>query len=688
MSEILSIADERELRRRFLFRPCESKQELHDWVLTFIGLDFPDCIVDPDSNSSPMDMIYEVYSKSLQGDDENFTRVLYYACRDGFKTLAAAVVEVLSVLHLNRNVAHMAAISDQASKAQEYVKRAFRRPYIRDFVVGDNERMTKLVRFYNPTTKHSLTKDEYEALTQGEKAQHEEVVRVLQAYVEKEQYIKIVICTMAGANSEHVPLFVVDEVDVVTNPTAYLEAQNIPAGRKGKLPITMLTSTRKSAHSLVQKEINEKEKTGLQVRHWNIIDITAPCPPERHRPDLPRLKLYRSKEELRHVDEAGYEALNFKEKESFVEDTGFNGCGKCKLFTVCQTRLATSQTSRSPMLKAIPETIDKFKRNSIEMAQAQLMCWKPSSTGLVYGRFDRTKHILSPAQAYFKVFGELPKDPKNFSKAMLMAAISEREVERYGGLDWGHTHNFAYIDSFKDGQRLFVTHCVSMKELEPDQILDVMEPFKAHDPKIYADTADPKMVKWFKKKGWRMATWKKLKGSVQGGINVVRWKFSPPMGAPPELFFVHDLEEDPGMDILITRIAEYHWLNDSAGRPTAEPDKVDDDEADALRYLVMNVFDPKGKLAVASDTLDEDAVEVHPMDATNGYTTQNWMHKIIAERTGRAYEPAPQPTRPRMTVETPAGSSYYSDTPEKAGKSTKSDAPAPKGRKGGLIWDM
>lgn len=684
MSDLLT-ADETALRRYYLFRPCDTKEELHDWVLTFLGLDLPDCIVDEASNSCPMDMVYEAYSKMRANNDPDFNRVLYFACRDGFKTLGAAIIEVLAIMHLRRSVAHMAAIEAQALKAQEYVKRAFRRPYIRDFVVGDNQTETKVVRFYNPETKHSLTSDEYAALSAPEKQKHEEVARTLTKYQEREDYIKVVICTMRGANSEHVPLFIIDEVDVVANPTAYEEAQNIPSPRNGILDLTILTSTRKVAFGLVQKEIDNATKSGLHVRHWNLIDITEACPPARHRPDLPRLTVYRSDDDLRAVDEATYNQMSFKEQETYVKDTAYEGClTNCRLFAVCKGRLATHQKSKSVLLNPIPTTINKFKRNSLEMAKAQLMCWKPSNIGLIYGRFDPTRHILSPAQAYARIFGEPHPDPKNFTKAQLLELMRQRDVDWYGGLDWGDTHNFVYVHGFRDGQRGFITNCISIPELDPDQMLDVCAPFKVFDPSIYADTSDPKMTRVFKKYGYRMIKWKKDKGSVVGGINIVRMKLSPPMG-DPELFFIHDINEDPGMELCIQRLREYHWKVDAAGKPTNIPDKVDDDEPDGVRYLVMNVFEAKGKVTTSS-TADVDQVEVHPYENVQSglYDPSAWARQIIAERTGQPYSP-PAQERPRMRIEAPQGgpASYYG-VEEPQGK----PASGKKGKKGSIIWDI
>lgn len=1103
MPEISEIKDESELRRDFLFRPCESKEELHDWILTFIGLDLPDCVVDSESTSCPMDMVWEVYSKVLAGDDESFRRVIYYASRDSFKTLAASVLEVLVVLHANCDVGHMAAISEQAIKCQEYVKRAFRRPYLRDFIEGDNERLTKLVRYYNPNTGHSLTRKEYlQLLEEGEgKGEYQEQVRVLQQYIEKDRYIKVVICTMQGANSLHVryfcvdgdtgicvrnnskeairlrkyatarglfrrldggnyggrpgsfdegeklvsdpksleevlsfnpvtsawefvpivsayrskkervevvledgkklvctedhPIFVAgrgftvvgdvevgdgvfivnkakanrgkgfsgkeeseevvvvedrgddeweqvllggllgdcgiykkpsnnpyiqeqhcmeqkdylrwkqgilsrklrmrdtkghvsgytgapqvgfssgntplllpyrnfrkdfvgleklgpmglavwymdggstdhgikfctcsftkeqneilvrflkdrfsievevkeyggyfylmggveakrklskicapfihpdmaykfdvsgnkgqcrvcgksfwfyemgkaskfcgdifcravekhtfsvskvisvskcgegwvydftleknhnyisngflshnccDEIDVVTNPAAYDESKAIPAGRAGKLPITVLISTRKTAFGLVQKEIDDAEKTGLKIRHFNILDVTQACEPKRHKPDLPKIKLWSSSEELRHVNEQTYSQMNFKEREGFVELEAFAGCSKCKLFSCCRTRLATHQKSKSILLKPIPEVIGKFKDWSVETAQSQLLCKKPSSTGLIYGRFDRTRHILSPAQCYAKVFGELPPNPKEFTKAMLMVAMEERGADWYGGTDWGSTHNFSYVHGFKDGNVLFVTHCISVPELDPDQMLAIVEPLKKYDPTVWPDTADPKMNKWFKKKGWRyQLKWNKGAGTVVGGIGMVRAKLNPPMsGGVPELYFIHDIDEDDMMDLLINHLAEYHWKLDVAGKPSGIPDDKNDDENDALRYLVMNLFVGAAGLSVGTDNTEESEAFLPSEPMSGYYDKDHWMQQIISQNTGQPMDISP-PKERRMVISSQDGKeidigSYY----EQQNKPKKEDQPtgAKKGRKGRLSWDF
>ena len=137
--------DPKALRDAF-FVPCRSKEELHRWIELFLGLNVPDCIVcdddvtNPPSNSSPMDLLYEIYSKALEGTDPDFTQVLGFSARDAFKTLSAAIIEILCLFHLRRSVAHLAAVETQARKCQSYCEKFLNRPILRDYLISKNKR--------------------------------------------------------------------------------------------------------------------------------------------------------------------------------------------------------------------------------------------------------------------------------------------------------------------------------------------------------------------------------------------------------------------------------------------------------------------------------------------------------------------------------------------------------------------
>lgn len=615
--------EQEKLKRKLLFVTCRTKEALHKWILLFLDIDIPDCIVDPDSNSSPMDMIYECYSKAIENNDPLFSRVLYYASRDSFKTLGAAILEVLAVVHLQRDVAHMAAIEAQSRKSQQYVKKFFSKPILRDYVQGDNLEIMWVVRYVHEDTGESIPEDRYKLLPREMKDSYEEV----------KNFIHIVICTMAGANSEHVPFFVVDEVDVVRDPRAYEEAKMIPAPINGLMPITLLTSTRKISTGLVQKEMEDEfdsdtHRRKLWIRHWNIIDVTAACPPERHLPMLPKIPIYVNESQLRAIGQAKFDDLSPAEQAKFKKEEGYAGClENCRLFAACHGYLATRQKSKSKLLKPIEHTTNVIVNVSANTALAQLLCKKPSSEGLVYPNFEKSTHLLTPAEMAAKILG-VPCPPE-MTKAELIAIMRSRDMLCYAGMDFGFVHPFAVVTFFVDGYRAFVVDVISEVNLLPDQQINTCNSrIKKWNPTIFADPENAQMVSMFRKAGYRMREWNKGPGSLVGGINVVHMRLRPPLAAEPLLYF---LAGDNNIDILVKMMAKYHWKTDTAGRATDKPTDEEDDEMDALRYGIMNVFAPDiGRVQVAGDAQEE-----KPEAPAGVYTTENWMSRVIDEAGAR-----------------------------------------------------
>lgn len=588
--------DKDALMRKLLFVPCHTQEALARWIRLYLGLDIPDCLVDPSSTISPMGFIWEVYERALKGDDPSYSTVLAYASRFGGKTLGAAILEVLMLCHLDRSVAHLAAIEQQAARCSSYVKGFLTRPFLRDFLVGDNKRDTVMRRYVHRNTEDVLTPKEWKALPEPEQAWYEE----------KSTDIKILVCTMQSTQGEH-PLFLcVDELDVIQNPRAYQEAKLIPAPRDGKMPITMLTSTRK-AYGLVQQEIDAAPETGLRVHHWNALDVTEACPASRHRPDLPKISIWRSDETLRALSEQQFEDTPQEQKKLYVKDEGYVGClSNCKLFAVCRTRLVTEQKSKSPMLKPIADTINKFRSLSVDMAKAQLLCWRPSVEGLIYPRLDRNLHMLTPAAMAAKITGQ--EHPANLGKQQLTDIMLSRGMNFVAGMDFGFTHNFAVVLAAIENGRAYVFEVISAPQLELAQKIDLCEQrqIKRFEPTIYPDMADPSSIKTFRKHGFKMRDWKKAPHSVMGGIEVVRMKLSPTLDNDPELYF---LKDDPGCELLVKYMMQYHFLTDAAGVVTSVPDESNDDEADACRYLIQNAFATGGKIVVGPD-LGLDSMEI------------------------------------------------------------------------------
>jgi hypothetical protein len=239
--------------------------------------------------------------------------------------------------------------------------------------------------------------------------------------------------------------------------------------------------------------------------------------------------------------------------------------------------------------------------------------------------FERDIHVIKAAQMAEMITGEVY--PPAFTKRQLIQLMIANNLKAYSGMDFGFSHNFACVTGMADGRRLFIVDVIAEAEASPSrQIVLCQAGIKYLNPDIYADPENPQMVKVLRKAGFRMRDWKKGPGSIIGGIDAVRMKLAPAVGEP-QLFFLAD---DEMVEFLAHRIERYHFTTDGAGRLTDEPDDKEDDEADSLRYLVMNVFGVKSKIAGGSLKAAMAPAPAQPQ----GYTLQNWARKIIDERVG------------------------------------------------------
>lgn len=537
-------------------------------------------------------------------------------------TLGAAVLEVLALLHMNRTVAHMAAIESQAKKSQQYVKKFFRRPYLRDFVTQENERELHISRHYDPVTKLNFTEDEIEILPPNVRNRLEHL----------STYIVIVIATKAGANGQHASLFVCDEIEVVADPEAYEEAKFIPTlDAEGRDPITLLTSTRKWSIGLVQKEIDEAEKSGLKILHWNIIDCTEKCPTTRHHPEKVKLPIYVSEKKVKAISEAEYSALNEVQQQDFAKHEGYDGClNNCKIFAACKGALV-NQTCNSPLLKSISHVTKLFAASSPEKANAQLRCRKPSKEGMIYPNLESDTHKKTAAQMMKMITGE--EAPENLTKEQLISKAQELGLKFVTGMDHGFSHNFAVCTGFIDGNRLYMVDSFSVPELEIGQKIDICtERIKALDPVIYPDPADPGARKTFQKYGFRCKEFNKARNSIKDGIDCVRSKILPALGGEPQVFFLRD---DDGVAQLFSELSKYHWSLSPDGKLSDIPDDEDDDLCDAFRYLVLNEFPPRKTYTKSNEpvnTTHHKASKAPDELEVQGITANNFVAKVLEQQ--------------------------------------------------------
>jgi hypothetical protein len=672
--------------RRLLFRPCRTRDELHDWLIYFLDLDLPGTQVDSDSDSSPLDMVWDVYARLVHGEGGSLPplapQVLYYSCREGGKSLAESVIEVILLLHFRAPLIHLAAIERQSLDVQGYIEGFFSKPALVPFVKDNNKRATSAC-FYVPSKElqdkgaYHLTAREWGELPGHLQDQYRKIVNK----------VEVIVAEMQSVNGKH-GILIMDELDVLEKPNVFKQCPNIPSqvvldDGTIRLPLTIYTSTRKTAFGLVQDLITKKEDPeqdfDLEIRHWNILDKTDGCPKERHRPDLPKVPVYLSNEDLKAVSEENIKNLTPEDQAKYKKTEGYWGCfNNCKMFGACQGRLANREPSKSKFLNIIDATQSKFRTNDIDTAKAELMCRKPGSSGLIYGSFDKKVHVINPNQAYHIITKEDHPNPRMGKDEFMQWATMMFPDCWYGGMDFGFSHNFAYSNGLQVQNTMFITHVVAGKELNPDQKMTLCAPFKKLSPFIYGDTENPEAIKIFKTNGWRMAKWRKLPGSLHGGISIVKIKLSPHKKETPEMFFIRDLGTDPMMDLAIKHFAEHHWKLDAAGEPTKNVSDKNKDIPDSIRYLIMNRFTPKGQTISSSETTGSNSVVDQYGNAI--YNEATWLPQKVAELIGVDSIDLGS-LNPTIATEG-TFESYYNQMTQDSGKNK------PKGRQGGFVFDL
>jgi hypothetical protein len=109
----------------YMLQPLQSAEQLKDWVAFYLGLDMPFGHVDPDSNSSPVEAMWEIYNTIRLNKGEENPGYIMLSAREGYKTLSASILEVLLMIHFQMTIAHMAAIKDQSAKSVKYINYFF-----------------------------------------------------------------------------------------------------------------------------------------------------------------------------------------------------------------------------------------------------------------------------------------------------------------------------------------------------------------------------------------------------------------------------------------------------------------------------------------------------------------------------------------------------------------------------------
>lgn len=554
--------------------PPSSKEELKDWIFVYLGLDMPDSHLEgEDSNGSPMEAVWIAYDNFRLNKGDEAPGYIWLSARDAMKTLGASILAVVLMVFFGVTICWLASIEPQSKIALGNVQ---------NFMTKIKPMLTASGRSIESNNARNL-----------------EIV----SKDGKRSLVNILVATMASVNGRHVNVVMTDEVDLLKDRRVLDEVQAVASLIGGQFPLKVYFSTRKFAFGNMEDVINNKDKLGLKLIKWDILDVTEACPASRHKPEEPMVDLYVPKEPpLHHFNQEEFDRISDIEQKKLDKITVHAGCAGCKLVSQCRGRLAKRpEKDRGLLWKKIDHTINMFRSMSPDMAVAQLLCRKPSQSGLVYPRFEITQNTLTLDQAYYNFTGE---QVAGTTIDGLVEMLKKNDIQFYVGGDWGSTAAQAFVVSaIMPGGDWWIIDSYAIPGLEFDEVLSLGIKIRdKYSPKAwYMDTNQPMFIKAFNKNGMICKDFKK---DVLGGIECVRTQIINSMGLRKLRVIKHERTE-----IVLEGFKKHHFNLDSLGKPTDDPDdgKPWSDVMDSIRYLGQNLFGNKGSKVSFATSADPNA---------------------------------------------------------------------------------
>lgn len=548
---------------QLMLQPLSSAEEIKDWIRFYLDLEIPIEITDPESTSSPLSAIWEIYKTFKENSGDKTPGAILMSCREGMKTVSVSLLEILLLIHFQLDISHAAATESQSQVGIKYIESFMFKiePLLESAGWKNSTQNKRTIQYQTP---------------QG-----------------KAPYIKVLICTPKGMNSLHANVLFLDELDLA-DPAALKEARNIVGYSKGIYGMTVYLSTRKYAFGNMSAALEKAPMMNYKVLQWNILDVTEKCPPSRHLPDEQKQSRYVAKNlPLVSITKESFEILPPTEKAKYdLIENAYAGCATCPLLPVCRTRLASKPDSATGgFYKPIVSVIQKFKENDPDTAESQLMCWKPGSEGLVFPRFSLKKdngNVISLDQAFETLTGD-PR--KNVTELTLMQKLKDLQIPIYCGVDWGFTHDTVIVVLAKlPNDEIWVLDCFASPGLEFSDVLATAIGFRDrfNPDKWFCDQAMPSHIKSFNRNHMKSPSFTK---DVIAGIEALRSKIVSASGK--RLFKVLETVNNKKV---INAITKHRFLLDGQGNSTSKPDDEPGiaDICDALRYVGQNLFPVKG----------------------------------------------------------------------------------------------
>jgi hypothetical protein len=572
-------------RLYLLFAPCESRQELKDHIKFFLKIDLPDATLDEESTSNPMQFVWEIYEMMLTNVGN--TAHVAACSRNSAKTLTSAILHFYAMIHFRRSCLQLAATLDQSISCLNYLDKFLSIDDLKSFSEIDNARSKRL---QNMPANSVTSKQDAE--------------------------IRVAVATKKGTNSQRCSFLVCDEVDLtpqeildevvfVVDPVAYNQFE----------PIVVWLSSRKTNAGPIQKLIDDANDPTKEVRlhKWSIADWMKKCPPETHRPDLPRKKAMINLDNLHIVwDETHQKTIKDQFQTNWKEVDSYAGCETCPAFLVCQGR-AVRQTSSSKMLRTIKfvgGVLKKVKDTNVIISQ--YLNLKPETTGIVFKTFSREKHVKDFIRTYQWITGH-PFNPYNLSPEEYAEALHSKKfitrqqitptkddiylaLESGGwdtsfGVDWGYSPAPAtcvVVAFHRKTQRACVFHVEVANGYDNRAWAEYVSTniwprFKGNF--IAPDMADPASPAYFGK--YKIPTINTKPHQIETGVSQLRGLLWNVSSQSSQFVILDDGQTDSGLKQLIQAFEQWTHRRTPLG---FHFEKFEDDDhthvLDALRYAL------------------------------------------------------------------------------------------------------
>lgn len=495
-------------------------------------------------------------------------------------TLGMAIVELMVMLHDQRDVCHVGAIMSQAKRCYDYQVK---------FMLNN-----KIKTIIDPPS----------SVPQEDKVLQKMNMEKSVFNINNEQVtLEVLCCTLKAVNGPHVPLVVIDEIDTVSGEglKAFKDIAGMLDSRGGKQGLRVGISTRKTRYGLMNKQLENAVKEGRTVKRWTAFEFSEACPDSRS--GVNPTDVYMIQDKMEVITEDQFKVKDPKKKKEYEKHTmPGRGCVTCPAAAICLGD-AKNQKSKSWMLKPIDELIQKVRAEGADWALAQLMNLKPSVEGIVYYEFDEHIHVKSWDAMWLRLVGK--EFPGECSHDIFVKKCHQMKLPCYAGVDWGWTSPSTVVYFFVDKvDNIYVVRADGMTHVSQSEWVHYMKQTyhsKYRCQLYFPDVADMGAVTEMRKAGLPAAN--EIDKNIGGGIQVVKKLLRTPGSSDPKMYIAAETCKP-----LIIEFQMYHFKTSADGTITEIPESNNDHWLDAIRYPVVMLFGKSSFMMGEGIDLNSDSV--------------------------------------------------------------------------------